>query len=247
MDAVTLGAILASGLATTIGGLFLLLFPQPSDRLMSALLGFTAGVMLAATSFSLLVPALDRGALWEVLAGLGAGAVVFVALDTAVPHIHARFVERGHPPRGGAATRDPAALGAHDPQHPRGARRRRRLRRRRARARDPARAGDRDPERPRGLRRRGAASGRGRAAARRRRLRGRERRRGAAGGPPGLRRLRTGRRPASVWPRLRGRRDALRRRRRADPQSHARGREREATVALLAGFALMLGLDNAFG
>ena len=97
MDAVTVGAILASGLATTIGGLFLLFLPRPSDRLLSALLGFTAGVMLAAASFSLLVPALDRGALWEVLAGLGAGAVVFVALDTAVPHIHARFVERGHP------------------------------------------------------------------------------------------------------------------------------------------------------
>jgi ZIP family zinc transporter len=31
------------------------------------------------------------------------------------------------------------------------------------------------------------------------------------------------------------------------PESHARGRERDATVALLAGFALMLGLDNAFG
>jgi ZIP family zinc transporter len=30
------------------------------------------------------------------------------------------------------------------------------------------------------------------------------------------------------------------------PESHAHGREREATVALLAGFAVMLGLDNAF-
>lgn len=31
------------------------------------------------------------------------------------------------------------------------------------------------------------------------------------------------------------------------PESHARGNERAASVALLAGFALMLALDNAFG
>lgn len=31
------------------------------------------------------------------------------------------------------------------------------------------------------------------------------------------------------------------------PESHARGNERAASVALLVGFALMLGLDNAFG
>ena len=31
------------------------------------------------------------------------------------------------------------------------------------------------------------------------------------------------------------------------PESHARGHERAASVALLGGFALMLALDNAFG
>ena len=30
------------------------------------------------------------------------------------------------------------------------------------------------------------------------------------------------------------------------PESHSGGNEREATMALLVGFALMLGLDNAF-
>jgi zinc transporter ZupT len=30
------------------------------------------------------------------------------------------------------------------------------------------------------------------------------------------------------------------------PESHARKREREATLALMGGFALMMGLDNAF-
>jgi ZIP family zinc transporter len=31
------------------------------------------------------------------------------------------------------------------------------------------------------------------------------------------------------------------------PESHSGGNEREATVALMLGFALMMGLDNAFG
>ena len=47
--------------------------PRPSDYLLDVLLGFTAGVMLAATAFSLLVPALDEGTLAEVLAGVLGG------------------------------------------------------------------------------------------------------------------------------------------------------------------------------
>ena len=71
--------------------------PRPSDRLLDALLAFTAGVMLAATAFSLLVPALERGSLAEVLAGFACGTLVFALLDLAVPHVHARFSERGRP------------------------------------------------------------------------------------------------------------------------------------------------------
>jgi ZIP family zinc transporter len=61
VEAGTLFWILAAGLATGIGGLALLALPRPSDRLLDGLLGLTAGVMLAATAFSLLVPALDLG------------------------------------------------------------------------------------------------------------------------------------------------------------------------------------------
>jgi ZIP family zinc transporter len=31
------------------------------------------------------------------------------------------------------------------------------------------------------------------------------------------------------------------------PESHGHGHERAASLALLCGFALMMGLDNAFG
>jgi ZIP family zinc transporter len=88
--------ILAAGLATGIGGLCLLAFPRPSEVVLDALLGFTAGVMLAATAFSLLVPALDEGTVAEVLVGFALGGAVLLALDAIVPHVHARFAERGH-------------------------------------------------------------------------------------------------------------------------------------------------------
>ena len=97
MDGVTLAAILLAGAATGLGGLALFALPRPSDRLLDALLAFTAGVMLAATAFSLLVPALERGSLAEVLAGFACGTLVFALLDLAVPHVHARFSERGRP------------------------------------------------------------------------------------------------------------------------------------------------------
>jgi ZIP family zinc transporter len=95
MDPETAFWIIAPGLATGLGGLALIAFRNPSDLSLDALLGFTAGVMLAATSFSLLVPALERGTLLEVLAGLCAGAATIAVLDIVIPHAHARFRERG--------------------------------------------------------------------------------------------------------------------------------------------------------
>src|SRR5687767_13021456 len=92
----TIGAILP-GLATGLGGLALLLFRRdPDERTLDALTGVTAGIMLAAAIFSLLVPALDEGTLGEVVVGLVAGVAVLAALDEVVPHIHARFTEPGH-------------------------------------------------------------------------------------------------------------------------------------------------------
>jgi zinc transporter, ZIP family len=83
------------GLATGIGGLALVAFPKPSERMLDTLLGFTAGVMLAATAFSLLVPSLERGPLVEVVIGFALGCAAIAALDTYLPHAHARFREGG--------------------------------------------------------------------------------------------------------------------------------------------------------
>jgi ZIP family zinc transporter len=93
MDFETLAWIVGSGLATAIGGAGLLLVRRPSARLLDALLGFTAGVMLGATIFSLLVPALERGGAAEVLLGFLAGGAVLAGFDVVIPHAHARFRE----------------------------------------------------------------------------------------------------------------------------------------------------------
>ena len=84
------------GLATGIGGLFLLILAAPSERTLDGLSGFTAGVMLAATSFSLLVPALDVGSISEVVIGLALGGGALALLDDVLPHVHLRFAEKGH-------------------------------------------------------------------------------------------------------------------------------------------------------
>ncbi len=86
-------AMSCSGLATGVGGLGVLLVRRPAQRTLDALLGFTAGIMLAATAFSLLVPALDDEGVGPVLIGFAVGAAVIVALDRWVPHLHARWRE----------------------------------------------------------------------------------------------------------------------------------------------------------
>lgn len=97
MDGTTLAWMTGSGLATLVGGAALLAFPRPSPRALDVLLGFTAGVMLAAAIFSLLVPALDRGSPGQVLTGFAIGAAVLALLDFFLPHAHARLQERRHP------------------------------------------------------------------------------------------------------------------------------------------------------
>jgi ZIP family zinc transporter len=108
MDWQTLAGLILPGLATVVGGLALLVVAGPGDRLMAALLGFTGGIMLAAAVFSLLVPALELGSLAGVLAGFAAGTLAVAAFDAALPHAHPRFVERGRP----AASRALLLLGA---------------------------------------------------------------------------------------------------------------------------------------
>jgi ZIP family zinc transporter len=94
MDATTLFWLVVPGLATGLGGLGLLVVRRPGPRLIDTLLGATAGIMLAASVFSLLVPALEDGSVWEVVAGFTVGAAALALLDATIPHVHARIRER---------------------------------------------------------------------------------------------------------------------------------------------------------
>lgn len=103
MSPLALGALasLAAGLATGIGALPVLLRWKPSPKLFDGMLGFAAGVMLAATFFSLLLPAVEAGGPWRALVGFLAGVGLLVAADRLTPHLH--FPGGGKGRRAGSA------------------------------------------------------------------------------------------------------------------------------------------------
>lgn len=91
--------MVAAGLGTALGAAALLAFDAPpARRLLDGLLGFTAGVMLAAVSFSLIVPGLEKGTWTQVVGGLLLGVAFLLMLDIVVPHAHHEFAERGRRP-----------------------------------------------------------------------------------------------------------------------------------------------------
>lgn len=72
-------ASLVAGLATGVGALPVLFTREVSDRMLDVMLGFAAGVMLAATAFSLLLP---------LGLAFAAGAMLFVVCDELIPESH---------------------------------------------------------------------------------------------------------------------------------------------------------------
>ncbi len=89
-------ASLAAGAATGLGALPLFFFRSFPDRVRDGLLGFSAGIMLAATAFSLIVPGLDAAAATSgevpgaliVAAGILLGGLFLWLADTLTPHEH---------------------------------------------------------------------------------------------------------------------------------------------------------------
>src|SRR5690606_12546866 len=91
------GASFLAGLGTALGAAWVLVFARPSPRAEDALLSAAAGVMLAATFFSLLQPgvayaqarfASPSGAVAFVIAGLLCGAIALYAAHKFTPHEH---------------------------------------------------------------------------------------------------------------------------------------------------------------
>lgn len=86
-------ATLGTYLLTAIGTLPVLLFRSAPRRLMDAMMGFAAGVMVAASCWSLLVPAIETGGVLVAVLGLLGGAAFLFIADQALPHLHGEFPE----------------------------------------------------------------------------------------------------------------------------------------------------------
>ncbi|GGH69630.1 MAG: ZIP family metal transporter [Bacteroidetes bacterium] len=84
-------------LLTAAGAALVFLFKTASRKWLDGMLGFTGGVMIAASYWSLLAPAIELseahgGVPWLAPAiGFGAGALFLFALDRFVPHLHINF------------------------------------------------------------------------------------------------------------------------------------------------------------
>jgi ZIP family zinc transporter len=74
------GASVVAGLATAVGALPILAIGKPSDRQQNIFLGFAAGVMLAASFFSLIIPGIEQGEALGASRAAAAGTIVAAVL-----------------------------------------------------------------------------------------------------------------------------------------------------------------------
>ncbi|MDD5347941.1 MAG: ZIP family metal transporter [Candidatus Omnitrophica bacterium] len=90
MNLILLGtfASVVAGSATIVGALVVFFMHRVSDKFLDTSLGFAAGVMLAATFFGLVTPAVALGGIWRASAGILLGMLFFIMMERAVPHIH---------------------------------------------------------------------------------------------------------------------------------------------------------------
>lgn len=92
-------ATLFTWLVTALGAATVFLFKELNRRLLDGMLGFTGGVMIAASYWSLLSPAIEMspgtGFVKVIPAAVGflLGALFLFALDKTLPHLHINFKE----------------------------------------------------------------------------------------------------------------------------------------------------------
>ncbi|WP_294427728.1 ZIP family metal transporter [uncultured Treponema sp.] len=93
---ITISGLLIPFLGTMLGsGCVFFMKREMNDSIQRALLGFAAGVMIAASVWSLLIPAMDmseqmgRLAFLPALAGFSLGVAFLFLLDKITPHLHA--------------------------------------------------------------------------------------------------------------------------------------------------------------
>lgn len=81
-------------IGTTLGAGMSLLMKKPlKEKIQKALLGFAAGVMVAASIWSLLIPSLEDGGLNQTVIGFWLGILFLLFLDHIIPHLHGKKEE----------------------------------------------------------------------------------------------------------------------------------------------------------
>ncbi|MGN8144837.1 ZIP family metal transporter [Pseudomonas sp. 22105] len=99
----TLGGLSGFG-ATALGAVVAIILRDISSRTQDIMLGFAAGMMMAASSFSLILPGIEAAqalcgnpllAACVVVCGLALGVGLMVGLDRFVPHEHQQIGRRG--------------------------------------------------------------------------------------------------------------------------------------------------------
>lgn len=91
MESVKLEGLIAgaiAGLCTGIGTLPLIFVKKISKEVEDILLSFAAGIMIFASSFNLISPALEDNNIFQVVLGLLSGAIIMAIIEKTVPHIH---------------------------------------------------------------------------------------------------------------------------------------------------------------
>lgn len=90
MDVILLGVLasLGAGVATGLGAIPAFITKNAPPKLLDGLLGFSAGIMLGATSFSLILPSIKLGGLWVTSFGIILGGIFLAIANWLTPHIH---------------------------------------------------------------------------------------------------------------------------------------------------------------
>jgi len=81
-------ASLGAGLATGVGALPVLFMRKANERVLDSMLGFAAGIMIAASMFGLLVPSFRLGGIPITIAGFILGMVFLDGANRLIPHLH---------------------------------------------------------------------------------------------------------------------------------------------------------------
>lgn len=86
MSDVLFGSIVSS-LATGFGAIPILFFRELPHRARDILVALTAGIMVAASTFSLIPEALNQSDFWTVAVGLFIGTLLLYVLELVIPHV----------------------------------------------------------------------------------------------------------------------------------------------------------------